>query len=81
VKWFDDEREPLPFLMALVEIRHLSTRKGWRCQHVQANIVSIDKYAEAATGNREYFLNKPHSCSAIDVNRGTVHRGNSHRSD
>jgi hypothetical protein len=36
-------------------------RKGWRYQHVQAIIVSIDQYAEAATGNREYFLNKPHS--------------------
>ena len=23
-------------------------------------IVSIDQYAEAALGNREYFLNKPH---------------------
>jgi hypothetical protein len=27
---------------------------------VQALIVAIDQYAEAATGNREYFLNKPH---------------------
>jgi hypothetical protein len=24
-------------------------------------MVAIDQYAEAATGNREYFLNKPHS--------------------
>jgi hypothetical protein len=23
-------------------------------------MVSIDQYAEAATGNREYFLNKPY---------------------
>jgi hypothetical protein len=30
-------------------------------QHVQAIIVSIDQYAESALGNREYFLNKPHS--------------------
>ena len=28
---------------------------------LQAIIVSIDQYAEAATGNQEYFLNKPHS--------------------
>ena len=27
---------------------------------VQAIIVAIDQYAEAATGNREFFLNKPH---------------------
>jgi hypothetical protein len=26
--------------------------------HVQAIIVAIDQYAEAATGTREYFLNK-----------------------
>jgi hypothetical protein len=26
---------------------------------VQAIIVAIDQYAEAATGNREFFLNKP----------------------
>jgi hypothetical protein len=28
-------------------------------QHVQANIVSIDQYAKAATGNREFFLIQP----------------------
>jgi hypothetical protein len=28
---------------------------------VQAIIVAIDQYAEAALGNREFFLNKPHS--------------------
>jgi hypothetical protein len=28
--------------------------------HVQAIIVSIDKYAESALGNREYFLNRPY---------------------
>jgi len=27
----------------------------------QAIIVAIDQYAEAATGNREFFWNKPHS--------------------
>jgi hypothetical protein len=30
-------------------------------QHVQALIVAIDQYAEAATGNRSYFLDKPQS--------------------
>jgi hypothetical protein len=29
--------------------------------NVQPVIVAIDQYAEAATGNREYFWNKPHA--------------------
>jgi hypothetical protein len=29
--------------------------------HVQAIIVAIDQYAEAALGNRDFFLNKPYS--------------------
>ena len=33
--------------------------KAFRYQHVQAIIVAIDQYAEAATGDREFFLNKP----------------------
>jgi hypothetical protein len=36
------------------------TREGWRYAHVQAIIVAIDQYAEAALGNREFFLNKPY---------------------
>jgi hypothetical protein len=53
--------EPDAFLKALEELRRLATREGWRYQHVQAIIVAIDQYAEAATGNREFFLNKPPS--------------------
>ena len=34
------------------------TREGWCHAHVQAIIVAIDQYAEAALGNRSYFLNK-----------------------
>jgi hypothetical protein len=30
------------------ETRHLATQEGWRYQHVQAIIVAIDQYAEAA---------------------------------
>ena len=60
LRWFEDDANPTPFLKALEQVRHLATREGWRYQHVQAIIVSIDQYAEAATGNREYFLNKPH---------------------
>ena len=38
----------------------LAAREGYCYQHVQAIIVAIDQYAEAATGNRDYFLNKPY---------------------
>ncbi len=48
-------------MRALAEVRPRATREGWCYQHVQAIIVSIDQYAEAATGNRQFFLNKPHS--------------------
>jgi hypothetical protein len=58
-RWFDDERELSPFLIALEDVRRRATREGWCYAHVQAIIVAIDQYAEAATGNREYFLNKP----------------------
>ena len=37
-----------------------ATREGWCHAHVQAIIVAIDQYAEAALGNRSYFLNKPY---------------------
>jgi hypothetical protein len=45
----------------LAEVRPLAAREGWRYRHVQAIIVAIDQYAEFALGNREFFLNKPHS--------------------
>jgi hypothetical protein len=64
VRWFEDDPNPTPFLKALETVRHLAAREGWRYQHVQAIIVSIDQYAEAATGNREYFLNKPHNLAS-----------------
>jgi hypothetical protein len=51
VRWFDDERELSPFLKALEDVRSKATREGWCYQHVQAIIVAIDQYAEAATAN------------------------------
>jgi hypothetical protein len=60
LRWFDDELNLSPFLTALEDVRTKATREGWCYRHVQALIVAIDQYAEAATGNREYFLNKPH---------------------
>ncbi|MBW7973251.1 hypothetical protein [Bradyrhizobium sp. BR 10289] len=60
-RYFTDEPDLSPFLKALDHVRRLATREGWCRAHVEAIMVSIDQYAEAATGNREYFLNKPHS--------------------
>jgi hypothetical protein len=45
----------------LAEVRNRTAREGWCYQHVQAIVVAIDQYAEAALGNRQFFLNKPHS--------------------
>jgi len=59
VRYLSDEPELSPFLHALGNVRHQATREGYKYQHVQAIIVAIDQYAEAATGNRDYFLNKP----------------------
>jgi hypothetical protein len=59
-KDFSDEPELSPFLAALNDVRQKATREGWCYWHVRAIIVAIDQYAEAATGNREYFLNNPH---------------------
>ena len=59
-RYFDDEPDLSPFLTALHDVRQRATREGWCYMHVQAIIVAIDQYAEAATGNRDYFLNKPY---------------------
>jgi len=67
MRWFDEEKDPPPFLRALEETRRMATREGWRYQHVQAIIVAIDQYAEAATGNRDFFLNKPPGARLGDV--------------
>jgi hypothetical protein len=61
LRYFSDEPDLSPFLKALDDVRRKATREGWCRAHVEAIIVAIDQYAEAATGNREYFLNKPYS--------------------
>ena len=60
-KYFHDDPDPPPFIKALAEVRRIGVLEGWCYHHVQAIIVAIDQYAEAATGNREFFWNKPHS--------------------
>lgn len=59
--WFTDWENPPEYIAALHRARHLGTREGWCHAHVNAIQVAIDQYAEAALGNREFFLNKPHS--------------------
>jgi hypothetical protein len=61
MQWYDDNADNPPWLKALAEVRRRATREGWCYQHVQAVIVAIDQYAEAALGNRQYFLNRPYS--------------------
>jgi hypothetical protein len=59
MKYYDNADNP-PWIKALAEVRQKATREGWCYPHVQAIIVAIDQYAEAAMGNRNYFLNKPY---------------------
>ena len=61
LEWYDDNADNPPWTKALAEVRHLAPREGWCYHHVQAILMSIDQYAEAATGNREYFWNRPQS--------------------
>jgi hypothetical protein len=61
LKWYDHNADNPPWIKALAEVRHLAPREGWCYRHVQAIILAIDQYAEAALGNREFFLNKPYS--------------------
>ena len=61
LKWFDEKAtDNSPWINALAEVRQRAPREGYCYQHVQAIIVAIDQYAEAALGNRSYFLNKPY---------------------
>ena len=64
LSWYDEKENHPPWIKALAEVRHRATREGWCYQHVQAIIVAIDQYAEAALGNRDFFLNKPYGIGA-----------------
>ena len=59
--YFSDTSDHPPWIKALAEVRQKAMREGYCYQHVQAIAVAIDQYAEAALGNRDYFLNKPYS--------------------
>jgi len=60
LRWYDDKADHPSWIKALAEVRRQATLEGYHYRHVQAIIVAIDQYAEAALGNRGYFLNKPH---------------------
>jgi hypothetical protein len=59
-KYFSNAAEHPPFIQALAEVRRIGVHEGWCYHHVQAILLAVDQYAEAATGNREFFWNKPH---------------------
>jgi hypothetical protein len=59
-RWYDDAADNPPWIKALADVRHRATREGYCYAHVQAIIVAIDQYAEAALGNRNYCLNRPY---------------------
>jgi hypothetical protein len=61
LKWYSDSSEHSPFIKALADARRIGAHEGWCYHHVRAILLAIDQYAEAATGNREFFWNKPHS--------------------
>jgi hypothetical protein len=61
LKWYDEKADNSPWIKALAELRQRATREGYCYQHAQAITVAIDQCAEKALGNRDYFLNKPHS--------------------
>ena len=55
-QWFDDTDDHSPWIKALAEVRIRAAREGWCYQHdVQAIIVAIDQYAEAALGTGSSF--------------------------
>jgi hypothetical protein len=61
LSWYDHNVDNPPWIKALADVRRMGTLEGYCYFHVQAIMFSIDQYAESALGNREYFLNKPHS--------------------
>ena len=60
LKYYDEKADNPPLIKSLAEVRRRACHEGWCYHHVQAIIVSIDQYAEAALGTRGYFLNKPY---------------------
>ena len=71
-KYFSEMEDAPEVLKSLDQTRRLSTREGWCRAHIEAIQVAIDQYAEAAFGNREFFLNKPHSIGPTQSRRHSL---------
>jgi hypothetical protein len=57
--WYDPNPDTSEFRAALDKTRRLACREGANWDRVQAVMRAIGDYAEAATGNREYFWDGP----------------------
>jgi hypothetical protein len=55
----------------LAGVRRSGPREGWCYRHIQAIMLSIDRYAESASGIREFLWNRPHT---IGPQQGTPRR-------
>jgi hypothetical protein len=64
--WYDPKADNPPWITALADVRRRGTLEGYCFHHVQAIMIAIDQYAETALGNRDYFLNRPHSIGGIN---------------
>jgi hypothetical protein len=53
-RYLSDEPDLAHSCMPSANVRHQATREGWCYVHVQAIIVAIDQYAEAATGKLDH---------------------------
>jgi hypothetical protein len=54
LKWYDRNADNPPWINALAEVRQRLVLPA------RPAIIAVDQYAEAALGNREFFLNKPY---------------------
>ena len=66
--WYDENADNPPWTKALADVRRMGTREGYCFHHVQTIMLAIDQYAETALGNRQYFLDKPHSIGGMKEN-------------
>ena len=68
LRWYDHNADNQPWLKALAEVRFQATREGWCHAHVQAIIVAIEQYAEAALVTGVTFSTGPMGSGGGAVN-------------
>ncbi|WP_316225069.1 MULTISPECIES: hypothetical protein [unclassified Bradyrhizobium] len=59
-QWFAPHADNWRWIQALADVRRQAPFESWCYHHVRAIILAIDQHAEAARGNRAYFMNRPH---------------------